>query len=68
MIRDLGGLFLVMVLVIILKCLWDLRACKHQQLGFPISGRQLCLQCGKYRFYTIGERPSSKWYFDRGRL
>ena len=61
MIRDLVGLSLVVVLVIIIACLRDLRGCKHQQLGFPISGRQRCNDCGSWRFATWGAKPS-QWY------
>lgn len=35
--------------------------CQHLNVSFPSRGRQHCLDCGCFRFYEIGAKPS-KWF------
>lgn len=52
------------VCVVLLTCTWflvrSLFVCPHEQLGWPIGGKQHCLQCGAVRPYEMGEKPG-KW-------
>ena len=58
MIPYLIGGGTVVVLCIMLAAVRELFSyCRHQHLGFPINGRQICLDCTAWRPYCIGEHP-----------
>ncbi|MGA8147244.1 MAG: hypothetical protein WB870_06650 [Gallionellaceae bacterium] len=60
--RELLLIPLASVIVIVLACVRQLfRGCPHQELGWPIGGKQHCNTCGAVRTYIMGEK-AGPWY------